>query len=187
MELFASLWLPIVLSAVLAFIASSIVHMALPLHRGDFRKMPAEKSILAAMRENGIRPGTYMFPYAAALKDYNSPDMIEKFKEGPVGLMTISPRNKPGMGKELFLWFLFQLFVSVIVAYIAALALGRGEEYRVVFRVTSATAFLAYVTPALYESVWKSQRWGITVKFIIDALVYALLIAGIFGWLWPGV
>ena len=36
------LWLPILLSAVFVFIASSIFHMVIPLHKGDYKKLSGE-------------------------------------------------------------------------------------------------------------------------------------------------
>jgi hypothetical protein len=39
-----SLVLPIVVSAVVVFVASSIIHMALPYHRSDMRMIPGGKS-----------------------------------------------------------------------------------------------------------------------------------------------
>ena len=36
----AALWLPILLSAVIVFVVSSILHMALPFHKNDYRQLP---------------------------------------------------------------------------------------------------------------------------------------------------
>ena len=41
-----ALWLPILLSAVIVFVASSIIHMALPIHKSDYRKLPDEAKVL---------------------------------------------------------------------------------------------------------------------------------------------
>ena len=53
----ADLWLPIVLSAVFVFVASSVIHMALQIHKKDFQKLPNEDQVLAAMRGAGLKPG----------------------------------------------------------------------------------------------------------------------------------
>ncbi len=37
----------------------------------------------------------------------------------------------------------------------------------------------------IHESAWKGQKWSTTIKFMIDGLIYALVTAGTFGWLWP--
>jgi hypothetical protein len=44
-----SLWLPILLSAVAVFVASSIVHMVMPWHKGDYQKVPDEDALRAAV------------------------------------------------------------------------------------------------------------------------------------------
>ena len=49
----------------------------------------------------------------------------------------------------------------------------------------SAVAFLGYAVPPIVDSIWKSQRWSVTGKFIFDGVLYALVTAGSFAWLWP--
>ena len=55
-----SLWLPILLSAVAVFIASSVIHMVFKYHNSDFKKMPAEDEVMAALRPFDIPPGEYV-------------------------------------------------------------------------------------------------------------------------------
>ena len=57
------LWLPVLLSAVAVFVASSIIHVALSYHDSDYQAVPEEEKILAAMRTAGCRPGNYYFPH----------------------------------------------------------------------------------------------------------------------------
>lgn len=57
-----SLLMPILLSAVIVFVASSILHMVLPFHRSDFRKLPSEDGAMEALRRFNIPPGDYMVP-----------------------------------------------------------------------------------------------------------------------------
>ena len=49
----ADLWLPILLSAVLVFVASSLIHMVLGWHRHDFKKFGAEDAVMDALRLTG--------------------------------------------------------------------------------------------------------------------------------------
>ena len=63
-----ALWLPIVLSAVIVFVASSIMHMLLPYHRSDYQKLPDEEKLLPALRAAGLKRGLYMFPFALTKK-----------------------------------------------------------------------------------------------------------------------
>ena len=180
------LWLPILLSAVFVFVASSIIHMATPMHKGDFRKMPGEDRVLAEMRAQGLRPGSYMFPCAGSMKDMGTPEMIEKCKQGPVGMLTVMPSGEPGMGKNLAQWFIFCVVVALFTAHTAALGLDRGAAFALVFKLTLAVALLGYATRPLPDSIWKGQSWGITFKFVIDGIIYALITAATFAWLWPG-
>ena len=176
---------PILLSAVFVFIASSILHMVIPIHKGDFAKLPGEEKLLQAMRTENLQPGSYTFPCAGTMKDMGTPEMIEKFNQGPVGFMTVLPNGPPAMGKSLMLWFVFSIVIGVFVAYIAGVGLGRGVEFMTVFRMTAAAAILGYAASALVDSIWKGQSWTITLKFVFDGLVYGLVTAGTFAWLWP--
>jgi hypothetical protein len=180
-----SLWLPIVLSAVFVFIASSIIHMALGYHRRDHSKLPGEERVLAAMRSEGVSPGAYSFPHAGSMKELGTPEMQARYEEGPVGTMTVLPSGAPAMGKHLALWFGFTLLVSYFAAYLAGRTLVPGTDYLQVFRVVGTAAFLAYGFGEISASIWKGQPWGTTARSLLDALIYGLLTAGTFGWLWP--
>ncbi|HXX99508.1 MAG TPA: hypothetical protein VEI54_01230 [Candidatus Limnocylindrales bacterium] len=178
------LWLPIVLSAIFVFIASSIMHMILPYHRGDYRQLPDEEKLLAGLRGAGLTRGLYIFPYGTH-KDMKSPAMIEKYKQGPVGTMTIAPSGPPAMPKFLGMWFVYCLVIGFFTAYLTAHTVNVGAPYRTVFRVAGTTAFMAYGLGQLSNGIWKMQTWSMTVKEVIDGLIYGLLTAGTFGWLWP--
>ena len=114
-----------------------------------------------------------------------SPAVVEKYKQGPVGFITVMPPGPPAMPKFLGLWFAYTLVVSLFVAYLTAHTVAPGSSYLAVFRVAGTAAFLAYSLGTLPGGIWKGQTWGMTIKEGIDGLLYALLTAGTFGWLWP--
>ena len=184
MPLLSALWLPIVVSAVIVFVASSIMHTLLPYHRGDYKQLPDEDKSLSALRSAGLKRDLYVFPYGTH-KEMKSPAMIEKYKQGPVGMMIIFPIGPPVMGKFLGLWFGYCLLISFFVAYLAAHTVAPGTYYLAVFRVVGTTAFLAYGLGPLANVIWKGYPWSFVLKEVIDGLIYALLTAGTFGWLWP--
>ena len=180
-----ALWLPILLSAVAVFFASFVLHMVLRYHWNDYTQMPGEEKVMDAMRAEGLSPGNYHFPKPHSMKELQSPEMVKKFERGPVGFIHVLPSGPPTMGKQLTLWFLFSVVVGVLVAYITGLTLAPGTDYRMVFRIASAVAFLAYAVGEPINSIWKGARWNVTLKAMFDGLVYALLTGGVFGWLWP--
>jgi hypothetical protein len=185
MEFLAELWVPILLSAVLVFVASSIIHMATPLHKKDFRGLPGEEQVLAALRASGVQPGEYMFPYAPSMEACGSPEMQEKFRQGPVGMLSLWKPGPINMGRSLTLWFLYCAVVSVFTAYAGWNSLDPGTPYLTVFRVVGATAFLAYALGGLPNWIWKGQPGSTAAKFLLDGLIYSLLTAGSFAWRWP--
>jgi hypothetical protein len=179
------LWLPILLSAVAVFIASSVIHMCLPFHKADCKGLPGEESILEAMRAQGVQPGEYGFPHAKSMKEMCSPEMIEKQKRGPVGLMSVMPSGGFSMGKCLVQWFLFTVLVGAFAAYIASIGLPRGAAAKDVFRLVGSAAILGYALGNIPNSIWRGMSWKTNAKFIVDGIVYGLATGAIFVWLWP--
>ena len=181
----SQLWLPILLSGVFVFVASSVIHMALQIHKKDFQKLPNEDQLLAAMRAGGVKPGQYMFPCAGSMKEMSTPEMIAKMNQGPVGNMNVLPSGQFNLGKSLLQWFVLSLAVSACAAYVAGLGLAAGTDPVLVFRVTSAASLLGYAVTHVTDSIWKGLAWSVTAKFFVDGLVYALVTGGTFAWLWP--
>jgi hypothetical protein len=181
----ASLWLPILLSAVAVFIASSIIHMALPYHRSDYARLPAEDDVMEALRKFDIPAGEYLFPRPQNPKDMKSPVFLEKMKRGPVGLLTIRPSGPPSMGKNLAFWFLYCIVVGIFAAFISGRALPAGVGFRPVSHFAGVTAFAGYVLALWQGAIWYWRSGTTTLKSSFDGLIYAVLTAAIFGWLWP--
>ena len=185
MTALSALWLPILLSAVIVFVASSIIHMATPWHHGDYPKVPDEDKVMAALRPFNIAPGDYMMPRPTTMKDMRSPEFLEKRGKGPVMLFTVLPGGPVTMGKKLALWFLYSVVVGLFAAYVAGRALPPGAPYLQVFRFVSVIVFLGYSAALWQLWIWYDRAWGTTIRTTADGLIYALLTAGTFGWLWP--
>jgi len=179
-----SLWLPILLSAVLVFVASSVIHMFLGYHKNDYARLPDEDHFLDALRQPAVPPGDYAAPHAASMEAMKDPVYVEKTKRGPVVFATVLG-SMPSMGATLVQWFVFCVAVSVVAAYIAGRALAPGAEYLEVFRFAGTTAWVAYAAALWPMSIWYKRKWSTTLKSTFDGLIYGLLTAGVFGWLWP--
>jgi hypothetical protein len=179
------LWLPILLSSVIVFVVSSIIHMALPWHKSDYPKVPNEDRVMDALRPLAIPPGDYMIPRPSSREDMRSPEFAEKMRKGPVMMLTVMPNGPMSMGKNLALWFLYSVVVGLLAAYVAGRALPVGAAYLHVFRFVGVTAFVGYSLALWQMSIWYRRAWSATIKATVDGLIYALLTAGTFGWLWP--
>ncbi|MCI0617531.1 hypothetical protein L0244_31540 [bacterium] len=180
-----SLWIAILLSAVIVFIASFITHIVLSYHRNEYRKFPDEDGLSEAIRKANVSPGFYAFPYSASPKEMKSPEIVEKFKKGPVALLTMFPNGPAPMGKYLTWWFLYCVLIGVFVAYLTGRTTGPGAAYLSVFRLAATIAFLGYGVGHILNSIWMGQPWSATIKHMFDGLLYGLLTGGVFGWLWP--
>jgi hypothetical protein len=67
MTAISMLWLPVLLSSVLVFIVSAIIHMLTPWHRSDYPRFANEDKVLDALRPLGILPGDYLMPCAETM------------------------------------------------------------------------------------------------------------------------
>ena len=180
-----SLLIPIAVSAVVVFIASSLIHMVLPYHRSDYGRVPSEDEAMEALRRFSIAPGAYVMPSPGSAAEMRSPEYVAKRDKGPIAMITVFKPGPPELGKQLGLWFAYSLVVGVFAAYVTGLALGPGAPYRSVFRMASTVAFAGYALALPQFSIWFGRPWSITLKSVFDGLIYALLTGGTFGWLWP--
>ncbi len=180
-----ALWLPILLSAVAVFVASSILHMMSPWHKSDYPAVPNEDAVRSALGPLAIPPGDYMVPRPGSRADVKSAEFMEKVKSGPNVIMTVLPNGPWSMGQSLSLWFAYLVVVGIFAAYVAGRALPAGTEYLQVFRFVGTVAFVAYSIALWQMSIWYHRAWSTTIKATVDGLIYALLTAGFFGWLWP--
>lgn len=180
----SALWLPIVLAAIIVFVASSVIHM-LPLwHRGDYQGLPHEAQVADALRPLALPPGDYFLPWAEH-KQMKAPQFQEKLRQGPVALLTILPNGPVVMGRPLVLWFVYLLVVCTFCALLASRLLPAGTPYPRVFKVVLTAAFMGYSLALIQNSIWLRRSWSVTLKSCFDGLIYAGLTAGTFGWLWP--
>src|SRR5579862_4965319 len=182
----ASLWLPIIVSAVLVFVASSFLHMALKYHNADYRKFSNEDEVRAAINKGNAAPGMYIMPFAMGA-DMKDPATVQKFTQGPVAVSYVRANGMIQLGTLLGQWFAYLVVVSFFIAYIAAHTIAAGAPYLMVFRVVGAVGFLAYAGARPQTAIWWGEPWSVSVKDLIDGLIYACVTAGTFGWLWPKV
>jgi hypothetical protein len=178
------LWLPIIVSAVLVFIASSLAWMVLPHHKKDIQKLPDEAALTSKIRELDVPPGQYMWPNCADHVEMKSDEYKARFNEGPWGSMIIS--GKPNFGQNLLLCFLFYVVVGVFVAYISVNAREAGAAYLSVYQIAGASAFMAYALGGIPQAIFFSHPKRSIVANTADAFVYAMLTAGAFAGFWPG-
>ena len=179
MEFLSELWMPILLSAAFVWIASSVMHMVLPHHKSDYAGLPNEDRVTGALA--GVAPGQYMFPFTT-MAEMKSPEHLAKMEKGPNGILTIWA-VAPNMGRNLGLMLLLYLVIGVFIAYVGSHSSLDGAPYLSVFRICGAIAFMAHGLGWIPHMIWFGTKgfWAYT----FDSVVYALVTAGVFGWLWP--
>jgi len=181
----AQLWIPILLSAVFVFVASSLIHMVVKWHNTDYNALSNEDEVRDAIRKGAPSRGQYVLPHCSDMKDMGKPEMQQKYQDGPVGFLVLIPNGPPAMGAALGKWFAYTVLVAFMAAYLASRTLAPGTHYLQVFRVVGAVSFLTYGFGSIQMAIWMGKPWSSTAKDLADALIYGLLSAGVFGWLWP--
>lgn len=176
-----TLWQPILAAAVLAYIAGSVIWMAMPWHKTDWAPTPNEDNVRTAM--NGLAPGRYNIPHCQDMKEFKNPDMQKKFVEGPVAFITVLPSGLPNMGPKMVMMFAYNVFVAILCAYFVSRTAAPDADYLAIFRISGTVAFIAYGVAFIQDSVWFGRPWSETLKTTLDALIYAVLTGGAFGWL----
>ena len=182
---FGTLWLPVVVSTVGVFLASFLLHMILKYHKADVKQLPNEDAVREAIGKGSPAPGNYMTPYCSDQKQMKEPAIQEKFKKGPVAIITVFPSGNVNMGKHLALWVGFCLLASFTAGYVARHTLSAASAPMQIMQITGAVAFVAYGYGNFTDSIWKGQPWSNTVRALIDSVFYAILTSIIFCWLWP--
>lgn len=183
MQFVQELWIPILLSGLAVFLLSAISYAVLPFHRNEWNKLGNEDAVAAAIRAGNPAPGLYSIPFAGpdAMKD---PAWQAKMATGPNAYITIAPPGMPAMPTMMGQSLLYNIVVSFFVAYVASHTVAAGAEYLTVFRVTGTVAFMAYVMSSVPDSIWFARPWKSLGLICADALVYGLVVGGIFGWRW---
>jgi len=161
-----------------------MIHMVLPWHKNDYPRLANQDQIMDALRPLAIPRGDYLIPRPSSRQEMRTPEFAEKLKKGPVVLLTVMDGGL-NMARNLGLWFVYVLVVSLFAAYVVGRALPPGAAYLHVFRFAGATAFIGYSAALWQMSIWYQRAWSLTIKATADGLIYACLTAGVFGWLWP--
>ena len=185
MTALSALWLPILLSSVAVFMASSIIHMTPLWHKTDYPRLPNEDRVLDALRPIGIPPGDYMMPRPANSEEMRSPAFKEKLKRGPAVVMTVMPPWSGSMVGNLSQWFVYCLVVNLFAAYVAGAALPHGAAFTQICRFAGTAAFMGYTLALWQMSIWYRRAWSMTLKSTLDGIIYAAVTCAVLGWLWP--
>jgi len=114
-----------------------------------------------------------------------SAEFKAKHEKGPVMIATVIKPGPLTMGPQLGKWFVFICVVSLFTAYVTGRTHAAGTPYLSIFRTAGCTAFMAYTFAYWPQTIWYQRSMRTTLLNTLDGLIYGLLTAGVFGWLWP--
>jgi hypothetical protein len=164
---------------------SSLVHMVFKWHNNEYRRLPNEEEARTALRSSAGSPGMYFVPHMSHHKEMQEPEMLKKFVDGPVAMITMRRAGPPTMGPALGQWFVLNLAVAALCAYLACRAVPAGASFLAVARYASLVTFAAYGVGAISSGIWMGKPWSAVFKELLDAFIYGLVTACVFGALWP--
>ena len=179
------LWLPILLGGIFCWIASALIHMLLKYHNADYQKLSNEENVGKALRESNVTPGFYHMPHCTDMKEMQDEAMQAKFDKGPIAMISVFPNGMPKMGKLLIQQFIYFIVACFLIAYVASLSLGATADFRIVFRMVVTVSFLTFGYAVIPYSIWFGHPWAISLRYLLDAIIYAVVVACTFAWLWP--
>lgn len=184
MAFFADLWLPILLSTFGLWILSFVAWVILPHHYADKAKVGDEEGLMNYIKQAGIGPGNYFFPYCASAKEQGDKAYVERYSNGPRG--TLNVYAVPNMGANMLKTILYFFVTVATIGYITHVACPPGDaatDFMKVFRVAGTIAVLTYGSSGLLNRVWFTERMW---THIVDGIVYGLVAGLIFAAMWPG-
>jgi len=181
----SELWLAILVAGSLCWIASAVIHMLLKYHNADYASLANEDEVSELLRAKSLVPALYNLPYCADMQEMGSEAMQKKFNDGPVAMITVMPNGMPAMGKLLTQQILFFIFGSLLIGYLATISVLSSADFMTVFRQVFIASFLAYGWAQIPYSIWLGQPWSNCIRYLIDALIYAVVSACAFALLWP--
>ena len=181
----SGLWIPLVLSAVFVFIASSLIHMVLGWHNGEYQPPPQQDAVLDALRPFKIPPGEYMMPMPATMKDMRTPEHLAKMEAGPVATLIVRPNGMGSMTPMLVKWFVYVLVVSLFTAYVTGRTTAQGAPFLWILRIAGSVSFAGYALGIWQAHIWGGKPLKSTIMANVDALIFCVITGATFGWLWP--
>ncbi|HEV7768390.1 MAG TPA: hypothetical protein VGQ76_25550 [Thermoanaerobaculia bacterium] len=156
--------------------------MAFPAwHNKDYGRVPDEKPILDALA--GVKSGQYLVPFA----DWGKLTAEERteLQKLPAALLLVRNPGTFAFAKVLGQYFVFVVFVLVMVAYLTGHTRAPGADSLEVFRVAGTIAFATFALRGFPDSIWYGKPWKVTMKELVDGLLYSILVGAVFAWLWP--
>jgi hypothetical protein len=170
---------------VAVFVASSLIHMVFKWHNSEYRPLANEDEVRAALRAGNAAPGSYVIPHCADMKQMREEPMLQKFREGPVGFLTLRKSGMPHMGGALGLWFGLNLLVAAIGGCVAIHYVGITGDSHDAAHLVGVLSLLAYGAGSVQQGIWMGKPILGVAWDLLDALIYAFVTALAFAWLWP--
>jgi hypothetical protein len=179
------LWLPILVSAIGVFLASSLIHMVFKWHNSEYKALPNEDAVRSVLNAAKLEAGLYSTPHCTDMKEIETEAMQQKFREGPVALITLRAPGAPAMGRYLVQWFLLNLVVAALGGMLALQTMGIHAHPHYAGHFIGLFSLFVYGCGSVQESIWMGRPWSATVKNLLDALIYGTVSAIAFWQLWP--
>lgn len=180
MHAISEYWLAIIVSSIAIWLASSLLWAVLPWHRKDYSKLINQTDVQDALGKTMPTPGLYSIPFMSTIKEMEHAEIKTMIDKGPLALITILPADTFNMGKRLSLWFLLNLAIASIIAILIEITtlgipVDDHRHFGVVIHIAGLVTLLTYGGAYITEGIWFSRTWKVVAKYLVDALIYAVI------------
>jgi len=140
-----------IIGGIVLFMWGAIAWMALPLYSAQFKVLPNEDVVRAALREGVTEPGLFAVPGFDYSKQRQQSDheaqlnaWSQKHREGPLAVVIARPQGEEPMAAVVFLrGFALQVLVAVIAAWLLSRAGASLTSYGTRVQFVTVLGFLA--------------------------------------------
>jgi hypothetical protein len=91
------------------------------------------------------------------------------------------------MGKSLGLWFVWTLVVASFASLVALHTIPLNGDAHMAAHVIALISFVMYGAGSVQDFIWMGKPFSSMMKYLLDALIYSVVTALSFMWLWPSV
>jgi hypothetical protein len=182
---FGSLWLQVLIVAVVTFMVSGVFWTTMPWHRSEFKALPNEDAVRKVLHAQGVTEGQWRIPYSENPADWKTEEFAKRYETGPVGIIQLETPSGVAMGSRLVKTFGLYFLVAFFTAYVLRQAFPVGAPYMKVFQLAGCVSFASHVFGQVQDTIWFSKSWRRVLLQAADSVVYALLTAGVFASMWP--
>ena len=166
-----------VLAGLVVFVWEFFFHVLSPLGTVGLSGLPAEEAVLDSFRSNLPEAGLYIFP---GQLDDDMETVVEKYQQGPVGLLAYKPGGGPAMDPvQLARQLLLDILAGAVLAW---LLVSVGANLRAAVAYGAGVGLFAVLVMGLPQWNWYNFPLTFTLASGADIVIGWIFGGAVLGW-----